>query len=245
VFKLGKKQNPFLIFRSKTAQSSVEYLLMIAVISSIVFGLLAFSGRVEQIVANAKIGARDKLAGRYDLSPQDFSMGGLVLKDDEGAAGEDGEGGGGAGGRGGRGRDGARGRAGERGGLRGVSAPGDGDDADAAARGADAGPGLDSDYGGQRVAGGVEADQGYEARQADRRTRGRAEPEDARIRGLVTEEDEEDEDGSIVMRRQDGTVITKSKTLAERDWGIGKFLIILVVIIFVIIFVLKARQARD
>ena len=56
----------------RRGQATVEYLMFIVVITSIVAGLSSYSTSIESKFEAAKTGLRDKLAGNYELKRSDF-----------------------------------------------------------------------------------------------------------------------------------------------------------------------------
>ncbi len=234
--------------RNKRGQASVEYILLIVVISSLVVGLTSFNKTIEQKFKDAKLGLRDKLAGQSELTRKDFFSGKITVNEGAGGKGK-GQQGGGAGGAGG-------GQAGAAGAKKGTT-------------GEEAGTGL----AGTRGGGDTTEEQKPENTPEYREKRQEQEKEDiARTNRAAqeyreqqqTEEDIEqekereaiserqlalasEEDRARLLRRakEEGLTTEKQKELEARNWKIGKFIIIIMLLLFVFVIILKTRQGRD
>ncbi|MCX6113238.1 MAG: hypothetical protein NTY22_08185, partial [Proteobacteria bacterium] len=231
---------------NRKAQTSVEYILMIAMVAGLVLSLTQFSGAIDNKLASWKTGARNNIAGldanqgTYDLSRADFYTPGLTSKGSSGGVntgggttgGGTGEGGtaGGAGGEEGTGGAGGRGQQGAR--SLGVNAPGAGA-GQAQAGGTTGRVGFESTGGG-----------GYNTEREETRSSTEGNYEETQISGRggagnIGQEEAGQEAGggekgtsaSLIKKNKGEELAGGGKTLAERDWGIGKFLIILLVII--------------
>jgi len=228
---------------NRRAQTSVEYLLMIGVVTTMVFSLLGFSGYLDTKMSTWKVAATKQLGGDYKLSKSDFMpIGGST-------SGSKGGGRGGAGG--GKGKGGA-GSAGGGGGTSGgggeapgVTPPPSGVPSATEEENVASKKSRAKEMGTNETATQRQQGESYDAIVAGEGAGGAAGSKagGAGEEGLTG--DEKNDDESIIKKGRLGEGATKEKTLAQRDWSIGKFLIILVVLIFIIIFVLKARQARD
>ena len=245
--------------KNKKAQASVEYILMIALVAGLVLGLMQFSAPIDKTLEKWKYGARDQIAGisassssagtfpsRSDFIPPGVKLngGGKGGAGSTGSEGSNGNGGEGAG-EGGAGGKGAAGAAGKGAGDVGANAPG----ATATTKGSASGTGGSGAGGSDgptddEMESTRRPEAGAGANQISGGGANGAAGEEAAVAGEEAGA-EPGSQASLLRKKQQGAELSKSKTLAEKDWSIGKFLIILVVLIFFIVIILKARQARD
>jgi len=228
----------------KLGQTSVEYILLIVVISTAVLGLLSFSDTIKGKIENQKMNLALKLGGSgAEISRSDFSFKNVVVKD----VGGEGEGGGaGAGGKGGAGK----GRGGNKGGVGG--------------QGNEAGTGSKGGLGRGQGAGGGEGGEDENADEEDVKNRTKVSNQEAG--GSVTYSQEqkrrakagagykegegsgEGEEGGVDLlntKSPEELKAIKEKQEEAKKWNIFKFLIIIAIIFFFIVIVLKARNSRD
>ena len=234
---------------NKGGQATVEYLLLIVVIVSAVMGLLSFSDTIEGKFKDLKIKARDQLAGQnYALTRKDFFTGKINTQ------------GTGGGGTGAGKKDGAGGDDGGAGGK-----------GKKKAEQAKAGQGMGEGGAGK----GKAETQTQEPNTGARNKLSRSDYESESINQSntaasnynpepeVSEELPKDKEKRDIMERQlalasaeekarllrkargEGGLDDSSKPLAERDWGIGKFIIIIMLLLFFFVIILKAKQSRD
>ncbi len=252
---------------NRRAQATVEYVLMTVLVAGLVLSLTQFSDTIDGKLASWKSDARNKMAGldssqgTYDLSRSDFATPGLTMKGSSG-----GNAGGGTSGGATAGQEGGGGGTGEGGGGGAAAARKGG----AAAGGAGAGgvgvgaPGLGvgkNQGEGSGTSGfesaGEEYDTNREAPQYSEEnastesqiggqgsgTGGEGKKEAGQ--GVTAGEEGKGASASLIKRRQGEELIGGGKTLAEKDWSIGKFIIILLIIIFFIIVIVKSREMRQ
>lgn len=240
----------------KKAQASVEYILMIALVAGIVLSLTKFSGVIESKLISWKLGARNQLSGldqsssgTYDIDKGMFKQTDITLNSSSSRAGTSGGAGTGTGGKrtsakGVSGKDGTGEEGAELGGV----------DANAPER-KDQNDQTDTSSGGSARRTNVEETADLES------TRRPTQDSDLSVQagasaGVSKEGVTDEENGSVaeekeasrsslIKKRQSGDIQANDKTLAEKDWSIGKFLIILLVLLFFIVIVLKAKQTRD
>ena len=245
--------------KNKKAQASVEYILMIALVAGLVLGLMQFSAPIDKTLEKWKYGARDQIAGisassssagtfpsRSDFIPPGVKLngggkGGTGSTGSEGSNGNGGEGTG-EGGAGGKGAAGAAGNGGA--GDVAANAPG----STATTKGSASGTGSNSMGGSGPTDDEIESTRRPEAGTGANQISGSNGKAGEGATAAGEEAGAGAEPGSqasLLRKKQQGEDLSKSKTLAEKDWSIGKFLIILVVLIFFIVIILKARQARD
>ena len=255
---------------NKRAQATVEYVLMIVLVAGLVLSLTQFSDTIDGKLASWKSGAKNKMAGldssqgTYDLSRADFYTPGLTPSGSSGgsnaggvnskggtAGGSEngdesgGEGGGGAGGKGSAARKG--GIAGEAGaGGIGVNAPGSGVGKNQGGSSGISG----SEYSGEQYDTDREEPQynesGYtESQMGGKGGSGGGEGKKEGEKGIAAGEEGKGASSSLIKRRQGEELPGVAKTLAEKDWSIGKFIIILLIIIFFIIVIVKSREMRQ
>ncbi|MEI6093104.1 MAG: hypothetical protein WCQ47_05405 [bacterium] len=236
----------------RKAQASVEYMLMIALMAGIVLSLTQFSGAIESRLVTWKLGARNQIAGldqsssgTYDIERKMFETPGITLKASSGGSGGGGGQGGGSGS--GKGRGNGNGASGN------VDSAGNATDVNVnAPQKKNQEDKNSSNYtGSRRTSAQEEADlestrrpteNSYSSSQKAESASGKtAEKEE----GVSAEDEAKDGYRSNLIRKRHNEDIARSKTFAEKDWSIGKFLIILLVLLFFIFIILKAKQARD
>lgn len=239
--------------RNKRGQATVEYILLIVVIASLVAGLASFNGRIEQQFKSAKLGLRDKLAGNNELTRGDFFSGKIKVNPQAGGAGGTQAQGGGAGGGGGGG---------------GAGGAGGGKKA-ATAAGGEAGKGFGGGGRGEEAAqtqtqepnalsGHHRLEQEQEeidrSNQAAQEYRQQQQTEEEAYKEKEKEAISErqlalasaDERARLLKRAQEEGITTeKQQAQTDRNWNIGKFIIIIMVLLFVFVIILKSRQSRD
>lgn len=242
----------------KQAQASVEYMLMIALVAGIVLSLTKFSGLIESKLISWKLGARNQLAGldqsssgTYDIDKGMFKQTNIALNSSSSA----GRGQGGAGGRGSaKGsstgpRDGKTGSGEEEegSGLKDVdvnASQGKKEaDQDATNYGSSTRRGDYGDTSDLESTRRPTEDDYLSTRTDTYAGTGKTDQTDDKKNSV--EEEKETSKSSLIKKRQGEEVQAKDRTLAEKDWSIGKFLIILLLLLFFIVIVLKAKQARD
>ncbi len=238
-------KNKVLTKTCQAGQASVEYILILVVITTAVIGLVSFSDTIKGKIEMQKMNLAIKLAGKSDLKRSDFTFKNVEVRDVEGT----GDAAGGAGGRGRRaGRGGAGGGAGEGGG-------GDG----AFGRRTNAGAGVGGEGEGDIDEGGTDQERsealrrklqvqnteagGSVAYDQKRRKARRGEKKAGDESGLVEEDDESSR--FIKTRMEEQIREQQVKEEEMKKWNIMKFLIILAIIFLFIVIILKARNARD
>jgi len=240
------------IKQKKGGQATVEYVLLIAMVAGAIMALMSFSGPVNQRLENAKQGMVEKLSGNYKLKREDFftkkfkPTGELNGEGSVGAGGGGSAGGGGGGGAGAPGVAKTQGAPGEAQGL--PKGSGAGEEAQAPTqetqtkvRGGGYENGPDNEDRMRYVDAYDRSNYGYEAGTTGGAGGGGT--------GSTTELlAEAGKDGGASMGRKRGFYedeYRKNKALADKEWGIGKFIIIIIVLFFFIFFIMKARQRRD
>lgn len=232
----------------RKGQATVEYILFIVVISSLVAGLASYSGTVEQKFKDAKLGLRDKLAGNYELTRKDFFSG--KIRSEGERAGGLGKGGGGGGGDQGAGGGGGKGKkpvqkttakTGDTGGIK---------DRD---QKAEAKTPESSNYQRQKmqrdeeeaIAQSNAAAQQYQMEQETPEEIYKEKEKEAiseRQLALVSA----GERARLLKKAKDEGITTdKEKAMEQKNWKIGKFIIIIMLLLFFFVIILKAKQGRD
>ena len=227
-----------------SGQASVEYVLLLVVITTAVIGLVGFSDTIKGKIESSKMNLVYKLGGTSDLSRSDFTFKNIDVKGPDGGADDaDGAGGKGKKARGGRGGEGgggddadgsnpnAGGRKGKKGGA-GDSDDGDYGDEDLSADNLKKKTRVSSQEAGGSVS--------YSREQTSKARRAAGKEDE----GSYTEEEDE---GSELLRasQSDEFKARQAEEEAAKRWNIFKFLIIIAIIFFFIVIVLKARNARD
>lgn len=235
----------------KAGQASVEYILMVVVISTALIGLMGFSDTIKQKIAGKKMDLILKLGGADELSRSDFAFNGAAVQGYQGGGGE-GDGADeqdGAGGRGKGGKGKGKGGAGDDG--AGAYGSGKGGKGKGAGAGGEGGEG-EEDGGGEedpaearkrlivnnQEAGGSVAYSQSQTRKA-RRSAGYQES--------GSDYGDEEDDGTTLNRTMSDEDLKakKAEEVAMQRLNIFKFLIILAIVFFFIVIVLKAKNARN
>ena len=237
--------------RNKRGQAAVEYILLIVVIASIVAGLASFNGSIEQKFKDAKVDLRDKLAGSGtggQLHRSDFFTGKISTAGGAGGAG--GAQGAGGGGAGAGGAGGAGGKKTTGGGAEGegLGANGTGEQPTPAqtqepniphSRQSKLQQEQEAIDKGNKAA--KEYRQAYETEEEAYQEK---EKEAISERQLALAS--EDERARLLRKAKDEGITTDKQQADEaRNWKIGKFIIIIMLVLFVFIIILKSRQSRE
>jgi Flp pilus assembly pilin Flp len=239
------KKNRYIKYDS-SGQASVEYILLIVVIVSVVMGLLSFAPNIKGKIESQKMNLALKLSGSGgDLTRSDFTFKDVKVNDVEGSgsggggtgAGKDGKGGKGAGAGAGSDDDGRTGL-GKKGSGRGGSGLGEDDDG--------GGDGTDE-------LADEEVRKKIKIKDEEQRSTMRAKEEKRRrsLRSRTSEdesyyeEEEETKDGLSRMGQMDDYRSKEIQPEKMKQWNIFKFIIIIAVVFFFIVIILKARGTRD
>lgn len=228
--------------KEKKGQATVEYTLLIVLISTAVLGLLSFSNYADRTIDNLKSGMVTKLSGEYKLTRKDFFTGKLNTYKGNGSEGQNGAGsGGGGGGAATQGKKPAQtaaqklpGAEGEEGGAQGAAPT-------------------------QEIIKPNQENADYETidneskRYAKSYNAGAQEEEAAKKMTPAEAEKAEElaaaEEGKniSVVKKKDyyEEMYGRKKTLAEKDWGLGKLIIIILVLIFFFVIIFRAKGSRD
>ncbi|MFH1223779.1 MAG: hypothetical protein V1647_05505 [Pseudomonadota bacterium] len=227
----------------RNGQATVEYILLMVILSGAILSLLKFSDFANSQLNQAKQGMVQKLSGDYQLQRSDFYASNIKKP---GSGGE----GSGAGGRGGRAGAGAGGTGGT--GAAQTQTP--------QTAGAGTGEGGTEEPQAPtqeiRTRGGYAAD---EMTNDDRIQLADSYNEGAKAYGPAGEAGAEvatEEGTKLAQAEEEGArygvrkgvyedEYARQKALAAKGWNIGKFIIIILVLFFFFFIILKSRQQRD
>ena len=229
----------------RRGQATVEYLMFIVVIASIVAGLASYSSSIESKFEAAKVGLRNKLAGDYKIQRSDFFSSKINTTGAGANNGTAGKSGGGPG-------------AGTQGGKTPVVQGGEGNKP----------AGIENGNAGTAETQGQESPASKDRQERLQQEREAREESDRAAReyknAQQTEEDAyKEQEKQAISERQlamasaaereailrkahdQGIYTDKERAFEERKWSIGKLLIIIIVVVIFLIIILKSRQGRD
>jgi len=227
----------------RRGQATVEYLMFIVVIASIVVGLSSYSSSIESKFEAAKLGLTKKLAGDYELKRSDFFSKKISSSDATGAQGNGANGGAAAGDNG-------------AGGKKPVVQGGEGD-AKLAETGKNGTAGPEQTEKVQKskqeeieqeksaVDESNRAAKEYNREQQTKEDAAKEEEKQAISERQLAMASAEDRAALLRKAHDQGLYTDKEKALERREWSIGKLLIIIIVVVIFLIIVLKSRQNRD
>lgn len=232
---------------NKKGQTSVEYLLLLGLVASMIFSLVGVSDYIKQRVTIVKAGLRNKLAGSVALSRADFGSPGVRFAADddmEGISGK-GTGGKGIGGRDGSGKDG-KGKDGKGKGKKGKGAElSDTEREEEGGKGEgrydEGGELVDGE--GQRIRRFSDDEYYYETDRYGNRVLKRRK----KTGKGVLKRGEEDEDKKAIMIKEnlDESVYYRDPDQEETNFTLWKILLIVGIVVFFFIVIMKARQGKD
>jgi hypothetical protein len=243
---------------NRRGQATVEYLLFIVVISSLVAGLASYNGVIEQKFKDSKLSLRNKLAGNYELTRKDF-FSGKIGSEEERGLGAGGGGGGGGDGSGGAGDDGSGGGGGRKGKKKPIQkqTAGKGGGTGTGSRGGDKAiedkTAEGSNYQRQKmqrddeiaIAQSTAAAQQYEIEQETPEQVYKEKEKEAISERQLALVSEKDRARLLKKAKDEGITTDKEKAMEQRNWKIGKIIIIIMILLFFIVIILKSRQNRD
>ncbi len=230
----------------KLGQASVEYILLVVVISTAVLGLLSFSDTIKGKIESQKADLAIKIGGGgAEITRSDFSFKNVVVKDIEGggADGAAGSGKKGGAGKGNKGKGGAGGQ-GDGTGSDGKGGLGKGQGDGGEGEGGDGENDDEEDLKKRKKSSNQETADSESYSQEQKRRTGKGTGYRQGESGYTDEED----DGGIDLlntKSPEELQAIKEKEEVAKKWNIFKFLIIIAIIFFFIVIVLKARNARD
>lgn len=239
------KKNRYIKYDS-SGQASVEYILLIVVIVSVVMGLLSFAPNIKGKIESQKMNLALKLSGSGgDLTRSDFTFKDVKVNDVEGSGGSGaGSGKGSKGGKGDKGDgtaadsdDDGRAGLGKKGSGRGGSGLGDdGDEEDAADE-------LSDEEIRKKIK--IKDEEQKSTMRAKEEKRRRSLRSRTSEEGSYYEEEEETKDGLSRMNQMDDYRSKEIQQEKMKQWNIFKFIIIIAIVFFFIVIILKARGMRD
>jgi hypothetical protein len=229
---------------NKKAQTSVEYILLLGMVASMIFSLVGFSDHIKQKITMVKAGLRNKLAGSVELSRSDFGSPGVRFAADDDMDGMGGKGidGKGAGGKDGAGKDGkgkGKGKDQEGAELSGTKRESEGEQGEDGSKAGEDAEGEDS----KTIRRFSDDEYYYETDRYGNRVLKKRERKgkEGRRRG-----EEEDEKSAIAIKENlDESVYYKEPKQEEMNFTFWKILLIVGIVVFFFVVIMKARQGKD